>query len=178
MFKKILVLVLLIHISSSALFSQIKTAYVTRGAEAFSMQYFEAEKRTTQQWLNPYLDENWKPGHIIFSDSILWEGELRYDLFRKEMEMVIKADTFIISDPFMVNQIVMDNKAFKYCVFVEDRQKMKSFGSDYFEVLTNNNKANLLLRRQLRVDDSKSAPGNLQLGIRVVEKKWFCLKIL
>lgn len=154
-------------------FAQDRTMYVARGGSAHSMRYFSQPNTPTTVWLNPYLDENWAGGYIIFSDSIQWQGDLRLDLFRKRMEMRIEGDTFMISEPFVLNQIKMGDAYYVYSPFVIEKRNKRIFGADYFQVLNPPGKVNLLLRRNVRVNESSIAPSNMLFGGNVEEKKSF-----
>ncbi len=153
--------------------SQVSTIYVTRNSEAFSMSFIKPITQSRQSWLNPYLDENWQPGYIIFSDSIKWEGQLRLDLYRHEMEMIVGNDSVLITNPLMLNEVKMGKKSFIYSYFIKDHLGQPYAGSDYFEVLTESGPVKLLMQRTLRVDESKASSGNIQLGIKVEEKMSF-----
>jgi hypothetical protein len=153
--------------------AQDRTAYVTRGGSAHTMRYFSQPNTPTTVWLNPYLDEDWANGYIIFSDTIQWLGDLRLDLFRKRIEMRIEGDTFMISEPFVLNQIKMGDAYYVYSPFVIEKRNKNIFGADYFEVLNPPGKVNFLLRRNVRVNESSIAPSNMLFGGKVEEKKSF-----
>lgn len=153
--------------------SQVSTIYVTRNSEAFSMSFIKPITQSRQSWLNPYLDENWQPGYIIFSDSIKWEGQLRLDLYRHEMEMVVGSDSVLITDPLRLNEVKMGESRFIYSFFIKNQLGKTYAASDYFEVLTQPGPVKLLMQRSLRVDESKASSGNIQLGIKVEEKMSF-----
>jgi hypothetical protein len=157
--------------------SQVSTVYVTRNAEAFSMSFIKPINQSRQSWLNPYLNENWQPGYIIFSDSIKWEGQLRLDLYRHEMEMIVEKDSLLITNPLMLNEVKMGENIFIYSYFIKNHLGQPYAGSDYFEVLTEPGPIKLLMKRTLRVDESKASSGNIQLGLKVEEKMAFA-KIL
>ncbi len=154
-------------------FAQQQSVYVTRGSDAHSIRYFTQTKTLPDTWLNPYLDEEWASGYIIFADSIRWDGSLRLDLFRKQMEMVISGDTFYISQPFVLNLAQVGETSFVYKPFIETRRHESRFGADYFEVINTGGPAKLLLRRSLRIDESGNSPNNLLFGIQVEQKKQF-----
>lgn len=153
--------------------AQNRTTYVIRGGTAHTMRHFSQPDTPTSVWLNPYLDENWADGYIIFSDSIQWLGDLRLDLFRKRMEMRIEGDTFMISEPFVLNLIKMGEAYYVYSPFIKEKRNKKTFGADYFEVLNPPGKVNLLLRRNVRVNESSIAPSNMLFGGNVEEIKSF-----
>jgi hypothetical protein len=154
-------------------YAQQQSVYVTRGSEAHSVRYFTQTKNQPDAWLNPYLDEEWAEGYILFADSIRWDGSLRIDLFRKQMEMVISGDTFYISQPFVLNLAKVGETYFVYKPFIEKRRNESRFGADYFEVLNEGGPAKLLLRRSLRIDESGNSPSNMLFGIQVEQKKQF-----
>lgn len=122
-------------------------------------------------WLNPYLDANWAEGFMLFSDSIYWSGDLRLDLYRKQMEMRIEGDTFFISQPFIVNLIKMGDIYFTYCPYIDQKRDKNTFGADYFEVLNEPGQVNLLLRRGLRVDESSNSKSSLLLAYPLMRKR-------
>jgi hypothetical protein len=158
---------------NSTLRGQTQSMYVIRGSEAHSMHYFKQAKAPADIWLNPYLDEKWEEGFMLFSDSIYWIGDLRLDLYRKQMEMRIEGDTFFISQPFIVNLIKMGDAYFTYCPFIDQKRGKNTFGADYFEVLNEPGTVNLLLRRGLRVDESSNSKSSLLFGLPLDEKKSF-----
>jgi hypothetical protein len=168
-----LLLLILWQMIAQICFAQDRTMYVARGGSAHTMRYFSQPNIPATVWLNPYLDENWAGGYIIFSDSIQWLGDLRLDLFRKRMEMRIEGDTFMISEPFVLNQIRMGDAYYVYSPFVIEKRNKRIFGADYFEVLNPPGKVNLLLRRNVRVNESSIAPSNMLFGGKVEEKKSF-----
>jgi hypothetical protein len=160
-------------IQVNTLKAQTQSMYVIRGSEAHSMQYFSQAKAPADSWLNPYLDANWAEGFMLFSDSIYWSGDLRLDLYRKQMEMRIEGDTFFISQPFIVNLIKMGESYFTYCPYIDQKRDKNTFGADYFEVLNEPGQVNLLLRRGLRVDESSNSKSSLLFGLPLNEKKSF-----
>jgi hypothetical protein len=158
---------------SCTLMAQTQSMYVIRGSEAHSMHYFKQAKAPADMWLNPYFDTNWSEGFMLFSDSIYWSGDLRLDLYRKQMEMRIEGDTFFISQPFIVNLMKMGDTYFIYAPFIEQKRDKRTFGADYFEVLNEPGQVNLLLRRGLRVDESSNSKSSLLFGLPLDEKKMF-----
>jgi hypothetical protein len=155
------------------LFAQTQSVYVTRGSNAMMLSYFEPVNQTREQWLNPYLYEEWKDGYIIFGDSIMWEGQLRFDMFRKEMEMVLKNDTVLVTDPFSLKIVKMGAHDFVYAFFINERRNRQYFGADYFEVLSKPAEAKLLLRRKLRIDEEQMTSGKVALSIKSDDKTRF-----
>lgn len=153
--------------------AQPKFGYMFGPKTGISVAYFESEKQPKDFWLNPFLDDQWQQGYMAFDDSLKTEGSFRLDLYRKEMQVVIEQDSFYISEPFKINEIAMGESRFVYAIFINQQRKQVEIGADYFEVLSKNGPAQLLLRRELRIDDMSGAPGNVQLGIKVEEKKVF-----
>jgi hypothetical protein len=138
-----------------------------------AIHYFAKTTQPPDLWLSPYLDEHWTEGHIQFADSIVWYGELRLDLFRKQMEMVISADTFFISQPMTVDLIKVGDSYFIYTPFIDNNEKNLTFGADYFELLSKPAHAKLLLRRKLRLNESGMAQSNMLFGKPPESKKSF-----
>jgi hypothetical protein len=154
---------------------QIQSVYLTRGTNTMMMGYFATASHATDQWLNPYLTDEWQKGHIVFSDSVYWDGKLRYDMYRKEMEMVVTRDTFYISDPFMLNEVAFGDHRFIFSLYLNKRNKKSFFGADYFEVLSSANETKFLLKRELRIDEEQFSAGKLLLGLKNEEKKRFAV---
>ncbi len=168
----LLILISLLAVTGS-LQAQIQSVYLTRGSNAHSIHYFSPTREPADLWLNPYLDEQWKDGHIQFADSIIWYGQLRYDLFRKQMEMIIENDTFYISQPFIVDLIMIGDDYFVYSPYIDKVRKEQVFGSDYFKLLSNPGPAKFLLRNRLRIEESGLAESNLLFGMPSEQKKSF-----
>jgi hypothetical protein len=152
---------------------QIQSTYLSRGSDMHSIHYFAKAIQPPDLWLSPYLDEEWVDGHIQFADSIVWYGELRLDLFRKQMEMVISSDTFYIARPMTVDLIKVGNSYFVYTPFIDNNEKMQTFGADYFELLSQPAPAKLLLRRKLRIEETGMAQSNMLFGNPPDNKKSF-----
>jgi hypothetical protein len=169
-------LILLPLFLSVTLSAQMQSVYVTRGSTAMMMNYFTPVNQTRQQWLNPYMYEAWKDGYILFGDSILWEGQLRYDMYRKELEMVLKNDTVLVTDPFSLHSAGMGEHNFIYAFFIQERRNRQYFGADYFEVLTKPAKTKLLLRRKLRIDEDQVTSGKLALNVKSDDKTRFAVE--
>jgi hypothetical protein len=155
---------------------QIQSVYVTRGNNAMMLNYFTPVNTARQQWLNPYLYDEWKDGSILFGDSIFWEGSLRYDIFRKEMEMVLKYDTVLVTDPFSLINVSLGEHHFIYALYIIERRNRRFFGADYFETLSKPGKAKLLLRRKLRVDEEQMTGGKMALSIKSDDKTRFAVE--
>lgn len=153
--------------------SQIRTVYMTRGDNTMMMGYFGSAPASQDQWLNPYLTEEWQEGFIVFSDSIFWDGQLRYDMFRKEMEMVVGGDTVYVSDPFMLNLVAFGEQEFVFSIYIDERGKKPYFGADYFEVLSEHDQAKFLMKRSLRIDEEQFSSSKLLLGLKNEEKMSF-----
>lgn len=153
--------------------AQPKFGYMFGPKTGISIAYFETEKQPKDFWLDPFLDDEWQQGYMAFDDSLKTNGSFRLDLYRKEMQVVIEQDSFFISEPFKINEIVMGDSRFVYAIFINQQRKQVEIGADYFEVLSKNGPAQLLMRRELRIDDMSGAPGNVQLAVKVEEKKVF-----
>lgn len=166
----LLVLLMLLAITAK---SQIKTVYMTRGDNTLMMGYFGSVPISRDQWLNPYLTDEWQEGFIVFNDSIFWDGELRYDMFRKEMEMVVAGDTVYVSDPFMLNLVAFGEHEFVFSIYIDEMGKKPYFGADYFEVLSTPDQAKFLMRRSLRIDEEQFSSSKLLLGLKNEEKMSF-----
>lgn len=174
--KYLLLLLLFPAFFPFTLFAQTKSVYVTRGSNAMMLSYFEPINQSREQWLNPYLYEEWKEGYILFGDSILWEGQLRFDMFRKEMEMVLSNDTVLVTDPFSLKSVKMGTHEFVYAFFINERRNRQYFGADYFEVLSMPAEAKLLLRRKLRIDEEQMTSGKVALSIKSDDKTRFAVE--
>lgn len=174
-FSMLLLLLVLLIARDNPASGQIKSVYLSRGSNTMMMGYFANASRAPEQWLNPYLTDEWQEGHIAFNDSVYWEGELRYDMYRKEMEMVIKRDTFYISDPFMLNGVVFGSHRFIFSLYLNEGNNKSFFGADYFEVLSSANETKFLLKRELRIDEEQFSAGKLLLGLKNEEKKRFAV---
>jgi hypothetical protein len=173
-YLSLLLLVLLIG-RDNPVSGQIQSVYLTRGSNTMMMGYFATASRAPDQWLNPYLTDEWQEGYIAFSDSVYWDGELRYDMYRKEMEMVVARDTFYVSDPFMLSEVAFGNRRFIFTLYLNERNNKSFFGADYFEVLSSANETKFLLKRELRIDEEQFSAGKLLLGLKNEEKKRFAV---
>lgn len=168
-------LLLLLFLQLNGL-SQPQTTYVIRGGESHAVTYFSNEKSIRQQWLNPYLDENWQSGRIVLNDSIQWEAQLRLDLYRREMELVINGDSMYVSEPFQLRYLEIGDRTFVYRFYTEKVAGDLLLSANYFEQLNQKGPVLLLLRRRLRVDEQRMAPGNVQLAMKFETKTIFAVE--
>jgi len=166
----IMIFTVLIQLQSK---TQPQTTFVIRGGESHAVSYFSSERSVKQQWLNPYLDENWQAGRVVLNGGDTWEAHLRLDLYRKELELVMNGDSLYVSEPFAINYIELDGRKFVYRFYTEKVAGDLLLGSDYFEQLNTAGPVSLLLQRSLRVDEQRMAPGNVQLSMNFETKSRF-----
>ncbi len=88
-----------------------------------------------------FLYDDFRPGNLIIKGDTLIEGiKFRYNIYSKQMEMVVNNDTLALIRPEKVKNIYFDRKSFIYTAY-EEKNKIEL---DYFQVLSEG-KSNLLL---------------------------------
>jgi len=130
------------------------------------MSYFLPETKKSEELLNPYLYKGWQPGHAVFNDSLYWEGLFRYDIYAREMEMVIGKDSLRISDPHKLNLVQFGQHHFIYSFFIYFIGNQQYLGNDYFEILSDTGATKFLLRRFIKVDVDEKSNSKMMLGLK------------
>jgi hypothetical protein len=104
----------------------------------------------------PYISDSWMYGSFTVSDSVRYEGLLRYNVFTQEMEFIYNSDTVLVTAPFRLSGINFSGKKFEHALYIEEKGKTEWLGSAYFEVLNSGTIA-LLRKNYVKIEENSFA---------------------
>lgn len=97
---------------------------------------------------SPYLQDGWSKGSVNTSNGKIIDNlNLRYDVYKKEIQFQADNKIYILSSPDSLNSVIIGSRRFIYLSF-KDKKTMQK---DYFEELSPVNKSQLLMRHTVRI---------------------------
>ena len=95
---------------------------------------------------NPFLDQNFQPGEIGFSDSTkLVDIRLRYNIYMEQMQVLFNYDTLVVQPSYLINYIRIGDQYFIFSLIYD--KAYRKFTKGYFEILAD---GEYLLLKQYR----------------------------
>ena len=101
---------------------------------------------------NPYLFKDFANGEIVTTDNFRYNGKMRYNIYDDEIEYLVNDDNFWVSNPWVLDFIIIDSITFIYCS--ADSQN-KDEGSYYILLVKGDCK--LLLKKGVILNDPVAA---------------------
>ncbi|HQG77076.1 MAG TPA: hypothetical protein PLS58_06280 [Bacteroidales bacterium] len=96
---------------------------------------------------SPYLYDEWEPGRIILHNgNVIDSLYMRYDVYAREIHYKAEGNIYILGSPDSVKSITLYSRHFEYLPFTEKKNTVQK---DYFEVLTADGRAQLLIRHMV-----------------------------
>ncbi len=97
---------------------------------------------------SPYLDSVWRSGRIFLkADTIGSEFLVRYNVYGNEMQFLHKSDTLAISNPLMVEVILLAGHRFEYLPFLWNKNENMA----WFKIIADG-KARFMVRYSSRLE--------------------------
>lgn len=150
---------LLVFLNSGIAFSQLYYLSLPPGHN----KLYVGDDRIPGVVGSPYLVDDWSKGNItLYNGKIVNDLNLRYNVYLKEFHYQADNNTYILGSPDSILFVEMGDKRFMYLPFEE---KKKSKQKDYFEVLSGDGTAQLLIRHTVMLIKS-----NFNVALNAGEK--------
>ena len=98
---------------------------------------------------SPYLNDDFRKAEVRTKEDVSYIGELRYNIFKDEMEYKVNGIVYWISNPLIIDYIKIDNETFMYFC----KEGMDSDKGCYFKALVTGN-CKLLVKKGIILQDA------------------------
>ncbi len=85
---------------------------------------------------SPYLSPQYMYGRVDIEDHPAIETLLRYNVYTRELEMILGRDTSVVVKPFLLKDFILNNRVFVYSLCITEKADQEYVGADYFEILS------------------------------------------
>lgn len=102
---------------------------------------------------SPFYNKDFMFGELELVDGNTVKGLFRYNIYAQELEVIVKKDTLIITDPTKIKNFDFSGKQFIYSLILEDRKKTDFISGAYFESV-NNGECKLLIKRRINLREN------------------------
>ncbi len=102
---------------------------------------------------SPYYNKEFMFGELELIDGKTVKGLLRYNIYAQELELIVKKDTLIITDPTKIKNIDFSGKKFIYSLILEDKRNKDFISGAYFETM-NSGECKILVKRRINLREN------------------------
>lgn len=118
----------------------------------FTMNVSSREDKTDIKG-SPFYNKDFMFGELELVDGSTVKGLFRYNIYDQELEIIVKRDTLIITDPTKIKNFDFSGKKFIYSLILEDGKKTDFISGAYFETV-NNGECKLLIKRRINLREN------------------------
>ena len=105
----------------------------------------------------PYLSPNWENGIVTLNNDKKFEGQLRYNIYNQQIELLHKNNFLSINAPNKIKEIWIGARKNIYSPIIEEKKGNQFIFTGYLEILVEG-KVNLLLYRDANIKEDPSTP--------------------
>jgi hypothetical protein len=112
----------------------------------------------------PYLNPEFMFGNVRIKDGSEMQTLLRYNIYNQTLEVILEKDTLELVRAFSLEDFTLNNRKFVYRLYTAEEFGKTFLAADYFEVLAESGKLELL-RQHKMVVETNIAISNYMGGI-------------